>query len=618
MKRWLAMALCAVLLVGVLPVVAGAESPEEGLYSEIGQDGVPTGEMIQLEQFGPGGPMGYQIGYWSGEEYTGETYYYYLPDGSISSGYSVNTGNPSVSASFYNEHVIAIQIAPASSGGCQFDLTIGEGRIPFDIIDRNPVAGMNKTPAGNASNEDKLSIEGLTFAPVAFTVSESGTNKTYYIGPSWADENLEDSPVREDSQGLQEDETTLWMFKVGFWTASPGAHDGLEYSPVGGDDYDALLSRFSDLSITMRPTANCSRYPDRYTNETDTRLTADMSPVNAGLWVIHVQGTLNSEPINAYGKSTCIPLTTTKFAPPAINSLEDVKTYFDSVKDVAEDNQVYTFVIPAREEAYTGTLETPATPTGVDVKFTIEGGTDSSGHSVTIKGGVEANANETALVNLNFAGKGKDVENDNDCLTGKGLARYENCTFTGFYKAVVCEGESDLRWGGSECTFENNHIALYMNSTQVNGGNGDMNNMIFRNNDIALDLEHFAPGMQVYDHHITRCQFIDNQWDVCNATGRAFFLPKNYFANGSTVGIIKVCPESTGKVSAFPTATTTDFAMFDYTPKEALVSNHIENTIPTNNLTGKTITVIDQTADADKTLATWTFEGDAEEGVAEP
>ena len=614
MRRWLAMVLCAVLLVGVLPVVAVAAGDylnTHGLY--LNWEGTSTtdtrsGAQTTVQLFAQtDGNDGREL---LGSEYTSQ----FRVDGEVITAISVHSFNH---PDFGPMTDWQLTVAKAGTGtitrtvnGTDYTVTI---TFTEESGGDNPFADLTKISESGpvTAGDEKIDTETVKFQPVSFTYNDA----TYYIGPAWALDQHNGDPVMGDSEGFLENEGNLWKFRIGFWTARQG-ENGLEYTKVSSEQlYETLFSQFTNLSLTMKPTANCTTFPALYHDGNQTHLYADVNHNTAGLWVLQVTGERNSTAITAYGDSECLAQTGTIREFDSNVTLPQVSEYFQDLvtdKQVVE-NGVYTAVIPAGH--YEGNITTPQTPNGVT--FEIRGAQDENGNNaVTIHGGVIANADETRLTDLQFVGTGKNDATDNDCLTGTGRATFWGCTFRDFNTAVTCT--DGLRWGGSQCLFENNQVALHMKSTSRNGGNGEMPNYVFKDNGIALKLERFAPGMPIYAHHMTDCQFINNGTDVDNTSGRMFFMPKQFFgtqANGSDV-TTPGSPKfgSAGNVSAFPTATTTSFDTFDYSPDEALVSNSLTYTIPTDNLTGKTITVIDQTADADKTLATWTFEGGGAEG----
>ena len=193
----------------------------------------------------------------------------------------------------------------------------------------------------------------------------------------------------------------------------------------------------------------------------------------------------------------------------------------------------YVFFLPAGE--ITGQLHIPAI--GALDSVTLVGKYPEDGYTI-LRGGISIDANSCYVKNIRFIGAGKDaaVQGENNipncAIYGNGQGVYENCVFEGFYYAL--HGENRIAWGGTGSTFQNNHIAIYIEKA-LQGGNLDMDHNWFIGNDIAIQVDAFGEDLPVSQLTMRYDRFINNGVDMVNNSGVILWMSRNYFYRGEPV-----------------------------------------------------------------------------------
>ena len=135
--------------------------------------------------------------------------------------------------------------------------------------------------------------------------------------------------------------------------------------------------------------------------------------------------------------------------------------------------------------------------------------------------------------NLNMVGAGKDKKFFEDGKTpnygiyGTAECDCNACILSGYYHARHAEDDV-LAWNG-ESKYQNNHVAIYMESPACTGGNYNMYGAKFIGNDIAIQLEKFSKKVDMKNFGTRLTCFIDNGTDVVNNSGRILWIDYNFF-----------------------------------------------------------------------------------------
>ena len=286
------------------------------------------------------------------------------------------------------------------------------------------------------------------------------------------------------------------------------------------------------------------------------------------------------------------------------------------MQEESKDPQWYDIKLPA--QTYVGTIVIPKEGTNSGRKIVyLEGCKDDL---TTIKGGIQSDNDLLYARWLHFTGAGRDKEvltdgkTPNSALYGSGKVDSDGCTFEEYDKAVVWEG--NRRLFGSVNTFRNNNIAWYVDLSQGNvSGDTEGYRTTFENNSCAIYVA--SVGNLEYTGEITdyisNNTFCNNDLDIRNSSGRAWFMPKNYFVEGSTRKIKVDAQYLT--VSCYPMYdydTNTFYYDYEQGAQTYIISNNLawRYRTPAANLDGKIFEVIDPTYLTQ--LALFSFPSDAD------
>lgn len=298
--------------------------------------------------------------------------------------------------------------------------------------------------------------------------------------------------------------------------------------------------------IELHPTdVGCAYYPVQRHNDDEGWYEYDINEYSVGRWIfeakiVRLDGDGNvTEPLatnccrHFYRLEKDIPTEI-----PADNDADAInKRISEAVgTPVAAENTLfinnYVFFLPADE--ITGQLHIPAI--GALDSVTLVGNGIGDGETI-LHGGISIDANSCYVKSIHFIGAGKDAvrgENNvpNCAIYGAGQGVYENCVFDGFYYAL--HGENRIAWGGRGSTFQNNHIAIYIEKA-LQGGNLDMVDNWFIGNDIAIQADMFGADLPVSQLTMSYDRFINNGVDMVNNSGVILWMSRNYFYRGEPV-----------------------------------------------------------------------------------
>ena len=426
-------------------------------------------------------------------------------------------------------------------------------------------------------------------------------------------------------------------FKLNFYPQSGQAADPPEKKQLGEIKkpeypYDDLIQAAAAAAETGMPEAAC--YPLEARHE--------------GMWrveaVCKMKGT--EETYTAWGNLerrvlNNVELTGCSTVEEINNALkQEIKKLQDTSSDKRRETNICVWMSLPN---YTGQIDVPEISqglmkVGVNVEFIGVGQDEESGMpKVELQGGIRSENVPIAVQWISFVGAGKQDPEDsnskyleywpaegvhkgaeNSALYGLSAATASHCSFTDYYYAMkLTEG---MRLCGSDNTYVGNHIAWYLGKGNYNGGNPAANNCVFERNDYAIWIEKFNLRPSFYAP--SRCQFIDNKLDIQNDSGRAWFIPGNYFVHGPTDDgrdYLATAIDPATLVNCYPlcrreiiNGKERDVFYYNYTQlgrnEIYQLANRLASTYrtPLAYLDGKTFEVVDE--DSAQPLATFSFD----------
>lgn len=378
-------------------------------------------------------------------------------------------------------------------------------------------------------------------------------------------------------------------------------------------DYSSLIKKAKAAKAVEMPAAAC--YPLEAQHEGKWRVEA-VCDMNEKTYTAY--GNLERRVINVVELDACKDVT-------AIN--KELNNAMANLPDSSKRRET-SICVWLRETEYTGQIVVPKPPEGymeVSVEFVGVGwNSETETPVVELHGGICSDYAPIAVQRISFVGAGKKddgsywenwpegTENhgaENSALYGLAAATAAHCSFAGYYYAMKLTKE--MRLCGKNNTYVENHIAWYLGEGNHNGGNPAANNCVFKGNDIAIQIEKFNLRPSFYAP--SRCQFIDNTFDILNHSGRAWFIPGNYFEHDGKRATANDPATSIGFYPMIRTEQTGDAYYWDAewlpTKDRLLLSNSLTGAYPTPQayLDGKTFEVVDDSGDADETLAIFSF-----------
>ena len=500
----------------------------------------------------------------------------------------VTSANNKIAAVKTSDRLITVTLSEGNSGniGGSVGFTVQEGEREPDNMSCNikftdgsqgggdPGQGGNGGDQGgegeqmpepdNAEREledsDVASLENQQYS----TFELGGV--TYRVGVcSWsADENhVSDGALSTGESGYYPwDNVNNMMRAVGFWY-----EDGTKVSKA---DLEIIKGAITNPTLTLYAVSgNGDTYPATWTSIPapygwPCASIFRFNNKTTGNWLFRASVTIGGEIYEAdcpifHGVSTGETFTPTAQGDAAI---VEINEFFSAPIERDPNLMFYMVSIPAGE--YNGVIEIPASfPYYVDIS-----GADGPEPTTIINGGIKADNGLCNIANLKLVGAGKNSDEwtegvnagkPNDGFYGKAPGEQNNCVFTGFRYAVVCD---DIRNGGAYCTFESNKVGLYITETNIetDGGNTYASHFVFSGNDTAIHFSSLRratdPNWFVFD----TCEFIGNTTDIRNTTGRMIFVPKAYFEDDEDNVWDGFTSRNNlvGRVSVYPTATSNE------------------------------------------------------------
>ena len=541
--------------------------------------------------------------------------------------YAVNNSDSSV------KYAIAVSVKeqsgpPSSDNQGGSGENQGNSRIEYTLV----------TESRDITDNDKITrevAEKIQVGPASFQYDTDNdqTPETYYICAMGG--AAEGEYHMSISGGSGSPDGQFWSdFSLGIWTYNP---KGDTYSLVSDEIQEILLKSFGDSwsfelynTTSSENTAYSSTYPAVYswTDPNGWPLGVAFQYVEPGDWYYGFSGTINNTTVTSYTRSSFKLVNEVEYDAESIADVNDFLQQWEATEKAEGYPRKRVYIINLPEGRFEGNIVVPEGFYWVNVvgagedKTTLVGSINTGStlrvQSLTMEGCGWNNAVQSDGVTPNYG------------IYGTGNGRYRYCTFRNYYHALHATG--GLFFGGEFGTFENNLIALYLNSPRNGGGATSMEDCIYRHNGCALWLEDFGNDFPMNSYHVSRCKFYDNGWDVINLLGKCFFLPGQLFERDGQYGHGKfagrrdalitppketapqrashaaanVSEEGSG-VYTFPVAKNDKFIDFDYTNKDAVIGNHNASDwlIPEKDLDGKTITVIQDEKGEDKIV--WSF-----------
>lgn len=357
------------------------------------------------------------------------------------------------------------------------------------------------------------------------------------------------------------DEYTDFTVDVVFQTKVAGENgEADEFFDVSEETAQELRTVFGAVAMTVAPAkvnlgGGSIKAPDTWpeiTSESgswEAPLTLSMGHAQMCCWLVTASGEINGQTVETSGLVQWWPSDTETHW---FNSVEAVNSWLKTptAADGSPVNADLTHILLLEPGEYAGQIVVPESIG--DLSIQIEGYRfDHDGSlGTTLRGGIQVEGGFAVSVwNLNLVGAGSNQktwkhsgheangEADNFALNGVGT--FHNCTFTDYYYGVYCGDSSEILTTGKDSVFTNNRVAIYYENTTATGGNPQMWNNTFLDNQVALHFAELSNSVPTTFFEVRSCRFIDNQKDVRNQLGRNLYLPGNFFgtvdANGEVV-----------------------------------------------------------------------------------
>ena len=496
-----------------------------------------------------------------------------------------------------------------------------------------------KTSSRDIAESEKITesaAEAMEVGPAEFKYDTDGdgTAETYYIcAMGGAAEGEYHMAI---SGGSGNPDGKFWSdFSIGIWTYNP---DGNTYTLVSDSIRETLLTAFGDSwsfalynTTSSENTSYSKTYPAVYswTDSNGWPMGVAFQYIEPGYWYYAFSGTINGKTVTSYTRSS---FKLTKEITYQAQSIVDVNAKLQEWEAIEKAEgyprkNFYTITLP--EGRFVGNITVPEGFYWINL---VGQGEDKT----TLVGSINTGSTlQVQALTMEGCGWYNTVQSDgvtpNYGIYGTGSARYGFCTFRNYYHALHATG--GLAFGGEFGTFENNLIALYLNSPSNGGGATSMEDCIYRDNGCALWLQDFGNDFPLNSYHVLRCEFYGNGWDVINLLGKCYFLPGQFFKHGNdnysygkfagkkealrdipasnrpekASGIAADVSQDDSGVYTFPVAKDNTFGTFDYSNKDVVIGNHNAAgwKIPETDLDGKTITVIQD--DKGEDAVVWSF-----------
>ena len=354
----------------------------------------------------------------------------------------------------------------------------------------------------------------------------SYNGQTYYLAPAMWDPNGV-QPHCNHHYSYCSGESLQDTYCIGFWTKdATGAM--LEVSPAQRQELEAA---FEELSLTVW--AETTEQTELWSCEpaSDCRYLATIGirfdDSSAGWWLILAEGTIDGQTVQSGVPIEWELAEEHSFTPDLLAETDVLTQVAEWLEAQPTDRELMLNVLlPAG--TYEGQLVIPEHLEEVR----LIGALQEEGPATILEGGILGNSGNCEVQNVEFRGCGKNQKTwpdgtPNQALYGDGGGYYSNCIFSDFACAVSCTGR--LRFGGNHSVFQNNQVAVQMNSANHAGGIFMIHQCTFLENDTALWFRQISPGLLPSYFELAECRFADNGTDIRNEVDSTFCFRNNQF-----------------------------------------------------------------------------------------
>ncbi len=411
---------------------------------------------------------------------------------------------------------------------------------------------------------------------VPFTLSIDGNQQTFYMLPCLVNGGVLSSAWTNQISLTGYGNEGCLCYAVDYWTSENGGED---LTPISDELRGIINEMVKSSSITIAPIAN---YDGRWGTRFPSYATGEDLPKNIrdtlGNRLSQVCYSNNMDSLGSWRVTTTVEFKNGQVLTSQLSStglyfaeyshqMEDNATV-DDVNDFIENFSTYypnanpkesqlTVHLPAKD--FEGLIVASENAPAILMILGSEYGADET----VLFGSICADNERTEVGSIRFVGAGKtsnEWKRNSGCVDeligtpnygiyGEAFGYIWNCSFSGYRTAVYSKADW-YRFGMGNSIFYENHIALYMESLDPNGGGiPTMVGNVYMNNQFALWLENF-PDFDTSTFSTEDNIFIDNKEDI-NTTNRSFFAPNNAFGTYSSNGN-KAVPNTTGKAHAAP------------------------------------------------------------------
>lgn len=643
MKRVVCLLLCAVMLLGLLPAAALADAPQESEPEISVPDSASTepGEPVLLEGVSMSGSQLYLgIGHFTndGVKLARDDSFTAPSTGTQKETYSVILWKKSsekysrVGVNYYNkddidgwEQLSDIKLSmPGSVDGGTNAPTLTPFVDEYKWTDY--YFGFDSTTTGKWEITASCTLGEKTYQVSCYVTVQAPADPEpgepiplpgvsidgwdLYLGIGRFD-NDGIKVARSSSFIAPSSEWNWGTYSVILWTKNGDNYERVGVDRYNGNNIDGW-GKLSDITLSapQSTTGNEStpEWQERYENGwPDYRLGLDGTMT--GTWKITASFKLAGTEHEVSCYITRKAAVETKINAGEVGTLDELNAKLKAIiEEDSTDPQWYYIYLPL--QTYEGTVVIPKEGTNSGRKIVyLCGNTASNGTKTTINGGIRSDNDLLVVQNIHFTGAGMGVQTlssgePNYALYGSGKVDSDRCTFEGYDKAMVWEG--NRRLFGRDNTYQNNNIAWY-----VDLSNGDVSGSTqgvgttFENNSCAIYVA--SVGSLEYTGKITDYTgnnvFRNNVTDIRNDSGRPWFMPANYFVqtdgDGNETLELKYATNSHLGVSCYPMRKDETF-YYDYKQngqdaQSYLISNYDASLYrtPAANLDGKIFEVID-------------------------
>lgn len=391
--------------------------------------------------------------------------------------------------------------------------------------------------ANGTSAAVPFELNGNTYYMAVGQQGETYPNASGYVG----------TPINGDA-------TRKMVFDISFYTKIKGE----EYIRIeDAEILDEIRVAFGEsLSLEMKaldyagvhiPVTKVFPAIYQNTEEVDDApcIYALMGHDHAGLYVITARGTIDGQELTTHYTLQWSPQIETiiQCDPDSeVDVITQINTQLASLKPDPYKQSTTTILIPAGE--YHGYILVPESTNGIDIL--LQGVERVGGNSPTtvIHGGVIVENNNTYLFDIRFLGAGSEKEiwedpnvaaygQRNYAVSGDAQCTVRDCVFEDYH--VALDGTDAIKTGTGNA-FYRNDTAIYLNGDVHL--NGQLCDNYFEENQVAMDFVHIPADYPMTALELQGNNFLDNEVDIRNTTGREISLTECTFEETGENGAV--------------------------------------------------------------------------------